>query len=468
MNVREKPKTPVITSQIALFQASAARVGKIFMYVLESKDAPELRGKVLDFSSTVLLNDAEAQALDAIKKFHHDHGKFPTFNYLVEELKMPIPKMPGDPPSNVEVQDLIKREGEYRKKATVVQKLGELSDKIMDMTDDDIGAVLSDVTNIYYDRKERAVASAKEAYIASLSKSNGLLTHIPQIDRLIKSIVPGSTFCVSGYAGNFKTQTCISMLYGNAVHLGYNCAYITLEVPREHVQYQLLSRHSTHPKFKGVCHPYDWQDILQKNLTEDDARIIFDILEPDLFHNKEYGKMDIFDVHDFEILRPEVFKKVILSLPHETDAVFVDYVQQLEHSEFNQKFRHVSQQANVYVRELAKMALNFGGRKICMILAAQTNNQGYEKAKFTEGRYDMKAIGNLYEIARASYYVMTLYADDRLKADNNVKIQLLKHRGGLTLEDPIKVFVDPRYCQVGSAADDFFDHQDRDYTAYDN
>lgn len=138
------------------------------------------------------------------------------------------------------------------------------------------------------------------------------------------------------------------------------------------------------------------------------------------------------------------------------NALYVDHVQLLKYyvgqSDGVQGVdRFVKTMTDVSV-ELAEADYDFR-----VIFLSQINRDSYKKALRRGGQYDLTAMAEYNELERSASYMVTLFSTDELKAVNEVRIQLLKHRLGATLEEPVSVFVDPGYSVIGgvSAMADF-------------
>ena len=70
------------------------------------------------------------------------------------------------------------------------------------------------------------------------------MTGVSEIDSKIGGLSYGSLNVVLGYTGQFKSLWLLNMAYNNTYNLGYNVCFISLEVSKRDILWNLLSRHS--------------------------------------------------------------------------------------------------------------------------------------------------------------------------------------------------------------------------------
>jgi len=214
--------------------------------------------------------------------------------------------------------------------------------------------------------------------------------------------------------------------------------------------YQLLARHTYNAKFGGKIEPIDHRDIRKAFLEEEEEKVLFDEVEKDLLTNPEYGKFFVAEEREFDSLDAAGIKRfAIQNLDWPVDCVIVDYIQLLQYQDHSGVDRRIQDPVNNYVREFTRLANDFFGRKVLMIVVSQFNRESWKLAKENGHEYNMTAFASANELERSCYYAMALFSSEELKESNELSVQLLKHRGGETIETPFLVPCDPRYCLVG-------------------
>ena len=274
--------------------------------------------------------------------------------------------------------------------------------------------------------------------------------------------VEGSpTYCLNGYVTHNTTMS-LNIAHLNAYELGYNICYLSLETPKEDINWNLLSCHSYSTKFQRynfVSHA----KMRWGTMTADEEDFIFNEVEPDLKNDyiddegntRKRGKVIILDESDFKTFSfgeiSSVIEKVDDKLGGKLDCVIVDYIQLCKFSGQGVTY-DANSQINSYVTFFRRLAQNFKKeikedgteevRQLTMILLAQINRSSWQKASRNEGRYDITCLADANELERGSARVFTTYTSEDLKARKSAQVQILKNRAGQTMYDPVTVYAD--------------------------
>lgn len=274
--------------------------------------------------------------------------------------------------------------------------------------------------------------------------------------------VEGSpTYCLNGYVTHNTTMS-LNIAHLNAYELGYNICYLSLETPKEDINWNLLSCHSYSTKFQRynfVSHA----KMRWGTMTADEEDFIFNEVEPDLKNDyidddgntRKRGKVIILDESDFKTFSfgeiSSVIEKVDDKLGGKLDCVIVDYIQLCKFSGHGVTY-DANSQINSYVTFFRRLAQNFKKeikedgteevRQLTMILLAQINRSSWQKASRNDGRYDITCLADANELERGSARVFTTYTSEDLKARKSAQVQILKNRAGQTMYDPVTVYAD--------------------------
>jgi hypothetical protein len=270
-----------------------------------------------------------------------------------------------------------------------------------------------------------------------------------------------STYCLNGYVTHNTTMS-LNIAHLNAYELGYNICYLSLETPKEDINWNLLSCHSYSTKFQRynfVSHA----KMRWGTMTADEEDFIFNEVEPDLKNDyiddegntRKRGKVIILDESDFKTFSfgeiSSVIEKVDDKLGGKLDCVIVDYIQLCKFSGQGVTY-DANSQINSYVTFFRRLAQNFKKeikedgteevRQLTMILLAQINRSSWQKASRNDGRYDITCLADANELERGSARVFTTYTSEDLKARKSAQVQILKNRAGQTMYDPVTVYAD--------------------------
>lgn len=237
----------------------------------------------------------------------------------------------------------------------------------------------------------------------------------------------------------------------NALMDGFNVCYISLEIPKSHIMYNLLSRHSN--EIKSVK-PIPHLSLKQGILTEEEEKNCFTLVLNDL--SKLKGKVYITDGSEVFFDSPEELKYQLKIIQDEFrkkygdfDLLILDY---LQIAKFNTSGNNDEKKAmNEIVSFLTKQSINFldENREICVLLLSQTNREGFDYAKSHAGNYLSRHAAESNEIERSSNKLISIYTDDLLANTLEAKIQLVKSRDTGGMVDSVGVYYDPKYYVVG-------------------
>lgn len=274
--------------------------------------------------------------------------------------------------------------------------------------------------------------------------------------------VEGSpTYCLNGYVTH-NTTMALNVAHLNAYELGYNVCYLSLETPKEDINWNLLSCHSYDSKFSK--YNFVGHDKMRRGtMTSEEEDFIFNEVEPDLKNDyiddegytRKRGKVVILDESDFKTFSfgeiSAAIEKVDDKLGGKLDCVIVDYIQLCKFSGQGVTY-DANSQINSYVTFFRRLAQNFKKeikedgtedvRQLTMILLAQINRSSWQKASRNDGRYDITCLADANELERGSARVFTTYTSEDLKARKSAQVQILKNRAGQTMYDPVTVYAD--------------------------
>lgn len=283
--------------------------------------------------------------------------------------------------------------------------------------------------------------------------SNRFKTGLEPVDNMCGGIPDGSVTIFMGGTGSFKTMTTTNVCY-NAMNDGKNICYLSLEIKKEHMYYNFMSRHSISGKFST---PIPHKDLKNKALDESMFNQ-FKLISED-FENNVKGKCIVidealiksFDIAGFEEIISSVDKQLVEQTGHGVDILVVDHAQLLKFSG-STKMSDPYAVVNYYVSWLRQQSLNFLGQKraISVIIVSQTSRAGMDYAAKHGGQYLLTHAAEANELERSASYVISLYASDMTRSSNELMVQLLKSRNSETMLEPAVVKTNPAYYMIGS------------------
>lgn len=341
------------------------------------------------------------------------------------------------------------RKKEYLAKEVVSLSLLISNDGITNDVHDRLYAILSSISSNVNSSYEDPFDYFVDYYQNQKSKPKGLKFYIQSVDEVVGGLNAGTLNTIMGYTGSFKSTLALNLIYNNIVKENYKICLITLEVPKNQVVTNLLSRHSYDSKFDK--YPYiPHKKIRETSLDPDMESYLFQEVYSDFQQYK--NNLVIFDQTDFNQITPLEIEKALDRadrLLDGLDAFIIDHIGLLKFSSDSR--RDEKEIMNEYMRFFQGQCVNFlhKGRSVTGIVLAQANRDGYLRAIRNNGDYDLRAISDANEIERSSYRVFSVYQDPDLLLSKEIKIGLIKHRDGPLIIPSVSVFCEPEAYVIG-------------------
>ena len=148
------------------------------------------------------------------------------------------------------------------------------------------------------EQKPLKFTDSRKIYSELKASNKGLITGISELDTIIGGMSYGTVNTIMAYTAHFKSLWSTNIAYINSYKLGYNVCFISLEVSKSDILWNILSRHSQIDKFSKFNYiPHD--EIRKAGLSEEKEDFLFDEVAKDLEENTA-GKLVILDETDFK------------------------------------------------------------------------------------------------------------------------------------------------------------------------
>lgn len=390
----------------------------------------------------------EKECASNIQQFYLDNQCFPS----VELIKKHYPhwcEADIQPSTPETLMHHWREKSQSRNAMKLASMMSELSAELMDgnVSFDDAAKSLDELTS------DRGYGVEDPIKIESITdhdleaemarEPSGITFGIEELDHICRGIESGSAVVIGGYTGSFKSSFGICMGVQNAIK-GISSAFLSLERPAAILKNQALSCFSFMPQYPDS--PIGHMEILKRALRPDQ---LDDLKEIQRIMAEQPGKIEIFGGHD---IRPNVATGIVPSMKWLADRghtyLVIDHAQLVKYympgtGDISGVDRFIKETTDEAVR------LNSLGYDFRVIFMSQINREAYKKASRRGGQYDLTALAEYNELERTASYIVTLYANEELKAVNELRVQLLKHSYGPTIEEPVAVFVDPSCSVVG-------------------
>lgn len=284
-------------------------------------------------------------------------------------------------------------------------------------------------------------------------------------------VVPGINI-IAGQTGHGKSMVANSIAY-RAVKDGKNVMFISLEINKKRVFYQMLSIHSrcVDKESDYISH----SDIKKHKLNNYQEKHVFDDLWNDF--NQMKGNLYVIDEWDFDTSSINSLQEIMFLVEEYAqthtgkglDLIIIDYVQ-LFKKHLESGVRNEYEALSMWVNDLRSISTNFlgQGHEITMVLLSQLNRDAMEdvterekkKAKNSVLPPDKKKpipnikiglnqIAGSVEICKAANTIYAIYSDDALKCSEQCLVFTLKSRDGELSEDGMLTYMNPKYYSFG-------------------
>lgn len=311
----------------------------------------------------------------------------------------------------------------------------------------------SDVITITY---ENVMDHIDEIYNREVDRT-GIKTNTTKIDNIIGGLKPGQLSTICAYTGGGKSTFSVCVMH-SALKQGKNVCYLSLELSKDHLFYDLISRHSIdtddmmNPRFeKSVIHT----ELKNKTLPTGMWTYIKDVIIPDL--RALPGKAYILDEQDLEArtqfafdnkLR-EIEATAIKDTGHGIDLLVVDHIQMLQFSDTSNN--SPNNVINRWVNYFRSNCLDFlkTKRQIHVLMCAQINREGWKRASKNDGMYDLTSLKEANEIETASSVIISLFTSAELAANKEIKFGILKNRDGERTDKADTIYCDFAHELIG-------------------
>lgn len=393
------------------------------------------------------LSDYEELVLKKLKNLKINLNRLPSFEYCVDKNIVCVTNVNELYSENVlkDKLDLFLKEREKQYSAEMLHSVANFIEQkgVTQNAEIIVNKALSQSKNFEYSTGIKEFPEQYKNKDLSLSFS----TCVDTIDYETGGFHRGTLNTILGFAGSGKTTWAVNIGY-NATFQEFNVAYISLEISKQHLICDLLSRHSNEPVFSKQL---EHKSLKHRSLNEKDEKYLFDNIYPHF--SETVGKhFYIIDESDIAEYSPTFFSSMLENLDNKfenetgkgIDLIFVDHVQLLKASS-SLGIRDTKEIINLFVSFFRKQAVNFLGtkRQVCIILLSQANRDGWLYASKHNGAYRLNALAEANELERASNIILSIFTNEGMMMANQAKVKICKSRDSCATEEPIDVYIDP-------------------------
>lgn len=287
-------------------------------------------------------------------------------------------------------------------------------------------------------------------YISQKKDEVLLSTGIKELDDRNVKLSKGKISTVFAYTGSYKTMFCTNVAYNIIKNKG-NILYVSLEICKEEMYINFLSRHSNEFGIK-ISH----SEIKNNEISEEDKKYLFDAIYPD-FKQRYKEHLIVYDETDignntyskFNKLFSNADEMFIKNTGHGIDLIVIDHLNLLKFGNDN-KAQNDYSVVNHWMSYFRKNCINFlnKDKQVGFLCACQSSRDGYKKA-IKPGKYNLTSIAEGNEIERSSQYVLSILTLDDDRQNNKTRMQILKSRDSASDDSIINIYLEPKYYLFG-------------------
>ncbi len=291
-----------------------------------------------------------------------------------------------------------------------------------------------------------------EEFVDKKENEVQLSTGVKELENKNVKLSKGKISTVFAYTGSYKTMFCTNVAY-NIINTKGNILYISLEICKEEMYINFLSRHSNSfdKKISHSC-------VKNNTISDEDKKYLFEKVYPD-FKEKLKKHLIVYDENDignntysnfFKLFSQanDQFKK---DTEHGIDLIIIDHLNLLK---FGKEIKSQNDYSvvNHWMSFFRKQCINFIGsnEQVGFLCACQSSREGYKKAvQSNDKKYNLTSIAEGNEIERSSQYVLSILTLDEDRLENKTRMQILKSRDAATDDSTMEIYLEPEYYMFG-------------------
>lgn len=395
----------------------------------------------------------------AYTEYYDKHKKFPDMAWLDANFKQSKPLKVLDNAFSMTIyEDLIKVVDREILRLEVANKfvdeelptiedIKELTNKMSKFANSS-----QEVPTVTKDSLLNMYAKFKEDY-------KGVHTYIKPLDDAIGNIGYKSLTVLACPSGHGKTTLSLSAAYNAAVYGGFCIDYITYEVSKENIWFNLASIESSVENIN-----IEASKIKSASLTEHEEEQLYNCI--DSITKKLNASGGFINIIDQTSLRVDSFEGLCTKLEsmaeergRDADLIIVDNVDSFKMLKSNE--RDESVKVNNCVIELDSFCKKYrNGVGTAVLLLSQVNRTGMKKlqdsatSKDTKVVIDFTVVQKYNALFERAECVLVGYADENMRSIGRMNMHVVKNRNRQVPLEPIKLHAKYAYSRIGGDIDE--------------
>lgn len=386
---------------------------------------------------------------DEARRFYEDHHRFPEYPFFLKTFPdMGLSAGYSGPYSIDLITDFLLwlRQEVVNQKALEALNLNDYKEVITQCN-----TILSSQKELVQYGVEDAVREYDEMESRDVS---GSYSGIDEIDSIVHGFTFGTTTVIAAPPSMFKTTLAQNIAY-HAISKGkFKVAFISLELQKKNVYYNILSRHAfalgylipTERIHKALLSIED-----KKAGIEPQYELFRDIAQD--FKDRGFDdRLFIVSPDDVKSWEPPYITRMIEQIDEKMgglDIIFLDYIQ------ICRSFAPFPNQSTDFVNNLIShitlLSKTYKKRGLIVFILSQVNRESIKLMEKSEGDRGMSlaSFAEFHALERDAHYGFLLYASAKEKTGNYFLLKLIKHRTGATHENPVPVKIELPFGAIG-------------------
>lgn len=393
---------------------------------------------------------------EVYNNYFEKHGSFPDMAWLQANFKRSKPlKIMDDDFSMSIFEDFNKILDHALLKQELVQKVIETDDNNINTQDLlDIATKLNKFADKSVEKPLMTKTDLKDMYKEYAKNYKGIKTYMQLLDENIGVLGYKSLCTVVAPSGHGKSTFAISLAYNVAVFGGLCVDYLSFEVPKEHMWFNLYSMESN---VLGIN--IESSKFKEAKLTEAEQQLADKCTDSLLSKiDKSGGYIDVHGIDDLEV---DTFEGLCTKLEsiaekrgRKADLIIVDNIDNLQILKSPEK--NEMTRVNNYIIELDSYCKRYCNNEgTTFLLLSQVNRpalkklQNNEKSEGEKVEIDVSVIQKFNALYEKSTVCLCLYSDKKMASNRRANITPIKLRNRPLPLEPIKMSTNYAYSRFG-------------------